>query len=161
MKTTKIHRKRMAATALVALLAIATPAFAWMGSWSGYGMGYGGGPATAGATLTAEQQKQVDAIQSKYQPQLDELQQKLNAKSSELATARANGDTTVAQLNALESELFQLERQYWTLLDQANTEVAQVAGTGFGSYFTCGYMGCNHQHYRGSVMPSGYMTCCW
>jgi len=157
MNTKKINLNRMTATALVALLAMATPAFAWMGNWSGYGRG-----STAGtSTLSAEQQKRVDAVQSKYQPQLNELQQKLNAKSSELAAARANGSTTVAQLNALETESFQLERQYWTLLDQANAEATQVTGAGFGPYFTCGYMGCNHQHHRDSVMPGGYMTCCW
>lgn len=158
MKNTKAHRNRMTATALVALLAIATPAFAWMGN---YGMGYGGGPATAGTTLSAEQQKQVDGVQGKYQPQLDELQQKLDAKSSELAAARATGSTTVAQLKALGNDLSQLERRYWTLLDQANTEAAQVAGTGFGPYFSCGYMGCNHQRHLGTMMGGRHMACCW
>lgn len=158
MKTTKAHRNRITATALVALLAIATPAFAWMGN---YGMGYGGGPATAGAALSVEQQKQVDAVQSKYQPQLDELQRKLDVKSSELAAARANDSTTVAQLNALEGDLSQLERRYWTLLDQANTEAAQVAGTGVGAYFSCGYMGCNHQRHLAPMMGSRHMACCW
>lgn len=157
MKTTKTNRRRVAAAALVGMLAAAAPGFAWMGGWSGYGMG----PATAVPSLTAEQQKNFDEVQKKYQPQLNELEQKLNAKSSELATARANDSTTVAQLNSLESDLYQLERRYWTLLDQANVETAQVTGTGFGSYFTCGYMGGNHQHYRGRMMPGGSMTCCW
>lgn len=159
-----MNNKRKMLVAGFAIVTFATPAFAWMGN---YGMGYGGGPATARATLSAEQQKQVDAVQGKYQPKLDELQQKLGAKSSELAAARANGSTTVSQLNALETELFQLERQYWTLLDQANQEMFQVGG-GHGPSFACDYRGCDHSYGRHGMMmdnrsmPAGrYGSCCW
>jgi len=156
----KNHRKRIAATAILALVAMTTPAFAWRGDWSGAQMGRGMGPATGAQALTAEQQKRVDEMQGKYQPQLQDLQQKLNAKQDELIAARNNNTTTVGRLNAIEGELFQLERQYWTLLTQANAEATQAAGTGFAPYFTCGYMGCNHQDHMGAVMPGRHMARC-
>lgn len=167
MNTRKINLNRMTATALVALFAMATPAFAWMGNWSGYDRG----PTAGTSTLSAEQQKRVDAVQSKYQPQLDDLQQKLDAKSSELRAARSDGNATVAQLNTLESDLSQLERQYWALLDQANAEAVRITGTGYGPYFTCGYMGRNYPGPMGPRMGgryngynrynNHYCGCCW
>lgn len=170
MKSRIFNRKRVTATAIIALLGMAVPAFAWMGNWSGYGMGYGGGTAVSGSTLNAEQQKQVAEVHDKYQPQMQKLQQQLDARASELAAARASG-TTVARLNSLQAELSQLERQYWTLLDQANAEAGRIAGSGNGPYFTCGYMGCNHQHHMGPRMDgrydgyrryrNQYSGCCW
>lgn len=157
----KNHRKLIAATAILALVAMTTPAFAWMGDWSGTQVGRGMGPATGAQALTAEQQKNIDEIQGKFQPQLQDLQQKLNAKQGELIAARNNNTTTVGRLNALVSELDKLERAYWTKLDQANAETTQAAGTGFAPYFTCGYMGCNHQGHMGAVMPGRHMACCW
>lgn len=160
-----MNNKQKMLVAGLAIVAFATPAFAWMGN---YGMGYGGGPTTTRATLTAEQQPQVDALQGKYQPQLNELQQKLNAKSAELVAARANDSTTVAQLKALESDLSQLERRYWTLLDQANQEMFKVVGAEYSPRFACDYQGCDHSHDRHGMMmdnrsmPAGrYGNCCW
>ena len=85
MKTMKLKGRWIALASIVGLLAVAVPSFAWYGQGGGPGMGYGVqcnrgygmgmgygmmGPATAAPTLTAAQQKQVSAIQSKYQPQL-------------------------------------------------------------------------------------------
>lgn len=157
----KNHRKLIATTAILAMVAMTTPTFAWMGDWSGSRMGRGMGPATGAQALTAEQQTKVDEIQGRYQPQLRDLQQKLNAKQAEMVAARSDDTTTVGRLNAIEGELFQLERQYWALLNQANAEAGQAAGTGFASYFTCGYMGCNHQGHMGAMRPGRHMACCW
>ncbi len=94
----------------------------------GYGPGYGMGPTAAVTTTpTAAQQKEIAAIQSEYRPQLDALQQKIDAKYRELASARANDTTTVARLKALEGEIFKLEGRYRTLLGQAISELGQVA----------------------------------
>jgi len=142
MKSKKINGNWIMGAVLVVLLAVGTSGFAFRG---GPGMGYG--QATIGtATLTADQQEKIDAIQTKYQPQIKELEQKITAKQDELATARSNDKTTVAQLNALEKECYQLNRQYRSLLDKANDEVVDVAGPNYGNYFACNYMNGNHQH---------------
>jgi Spy/CpxP family protein refolding chaperone len=169
----KNNRKLMAATAILAMLALAAPAYAWMGDWSGTRVGRGMEPATGAQALTTEQQKKVDETQGKYQPQLQELQQKLNAKQAELIAARNDDGTTVGQINALEGELYNLERTYWTELDQANLEMSRVAGGGYGSWFACDYQGCDHSNGRHSMMRAGYAmsdrsmsdghygSCCW
>ncbi len=165
----KNNRKRIAATSILALVAMTTPAFAWMEGWSSYGMG----SATGAQALTAEQQKNVDEIQGRYQPQLQDLQQKLNAKQDELLVARSDDAMTVGQLNELESELYNLERAYWTKLDQANLEVSRVTGGKYGPWFACGYRGCDHGYDRHGMMRDGYRmsgrsvpgghygSCCW
>ena len=153
----KNNRKLIATTAVLAMVAMTTPTFAWMGDWSGTRMGRGMGSANGAQALTAEQQKKVDEIQGKYQPQLQELQQKLNAKQDELIAARSDDATTVGRLNALESELNNLERAYWTKLDQANLEVIRVTGGGYGSWFACDYRGCDHGYGRHGMMRDDYM----
>jgi hypothetical protein len=145
-KTMKNKRKMLIASLM--LLTFVTPAFAWMDGWTGRGMD----PASGALSLTAEQQKKVDEIQGKYQPQLQDLQQKLEAKQSELNAARSNDATTVGRLNALESELYKLERSYWTELDQANLEVNRVVGGGDSSWFACDYRGCDHNNGRHGIM---------
>jgi Mg2+ and Co2+ transporter CorA len=125
-----------------------------MDNWSGTRMSRGAEAATDTQPLTAEQQKRVDEIQGKYQPQLQELQQKLNEKQDELIAARSDDATTVGQLNQLESELYNLERAYWTKLDQANLEVRRAAGGGYDSRFTCDYRGCDHD--RHGMMRDSY-----
>lgn len=156
----KNNGKLITATAILAMVAMTTPAFAWMGDWSGSRMNRGSRPPASAQAFTAEQQKKVDEIQGKYQPQLQELRDNLNAKQDELIAARSDNTTTVGRLNVLEGELFQLERQYWTLMNQANAEATRVVGTGFAPYFTCGYTGCNHQGHTGAMMPDRHMACC-
>ena len=165
----KNNRKLIATTAVLAMVAMTTPAFGWMDGWSGYGMG----SATGTQALTAEQQKKVDEIQGKYQPQLQDLQQKLNAQQAELLAARSDDATTVGRLNQLESALYNLERAYWTKLDQANLEVSRITGGGYGPWFACDYQGCDHGYGRHGMrrdgytmrdrsMPGGYYgSCCW
>lgn len=169
----KNNRKLIATTAVLAMVAMTTPAFAWMGDWSGTQMGRGMGPATGVQALTTEQQKRVNEIQGKYQPQLQDLQQKLNAKQAEMVAARSDDTTTVGRLNQLESELYNLERAYWTKLDQANLEASRITGGGYGPWFACDYQGCDHGYGRhgmrrdGSMMRDRSMTgghygsCCW
>jgi len=170
MKQMKFKRNWIALASIFGLVALATPVFAWgggygMGYGAGYGMmGYGGGygmgygPAGGAKALSDAQQKQVNAIQDKYRPQLDELQKKLSAKYSELATARSNDSTTVGQLRGLQRSLFQLQSQYRSLLNQANSEIAQIPGAGNGSYIPCavGYGGGYGPGYMGGMMYGGY-----
>jgi hypothetical protein len=112
--------------------------------------------------LTAGQQEKIDAVKSKYQSRLNDLRQKLDAKSSELTTARTNDNTTVGLLKTLERDLFQLERQYWSLLDQANAEASGISGNMLSPYFTCSYTGCNHRGHASPVATNGrYQNCCW
>lgn len=152
----KNNRKLIATTAVLAMVAMTTPAFAWMDGWSGSRMNRGSAAATDTQSLTTEQQKKVDEIQAKYQPQLQELQEKLNAKQDELLAARSDDATTVGRLNELESELNNLERAYWTKLDQANREVSRVTGGGDGSRFACDYRGCDHDNGRHGMMRDSY-----
>lgn len=167
------NSKLIVATTVLALVAMTAPAFAWMGDCSGTWMNHGMGTTTSSQALPAEQQKQVDEIQNTYQPQLQDLQQKLNAKQSELSAARNDDSTTVGRLKVLESELYTLERSYWSRLNQANLEMNQITGSGYGSWFSCGYQGCDHGDNRHGMMQNGYMTrghnmsggqygsCCW
>ncbi|MGE4345363.1 MAG: hypothetical protein AB7F20_14000 [Geoalkalibacter sp.] len=161
MKTRRNLPRRLRTTVLICVLALATPALAWMGNGWNDRAGYNQGAVNA-PSLSADQQNEIDRVQTKYQSQLNGLQQKLDAKSSELAAARADGNTTMAHINSLESEIFQLERQYWTLLDRANAEATAITGNTQGHYFTCGYTGCNHRHHAGSTGKSGRRrNCCW
>lgn len=162
----KNKRRLMTATAILALATMATPGFAWMNDWSGSWMNGSAGTAIDRQSLSVEQQKKVDEIQSKYQPQLQELRDKLNAKQDELFAARSDDATTVGRLNELEGELYRLERDYWTKLDQANLEVNRVAGGGYGSWFTCEYRGCDGDMRRQGMMnyrggsSYRYGSCC-
>ncbi|WP_020677995.1 hypothetical protein [Geopsychrobacter electrodiphilus] len=147
-----MKNKRKMLIASLMLLTFSTPAFAWMNDWSDYRMNRGSAAATDTQSLTVEQQKKVDEIEGKYQPQLQELQGKLNAKQDELLTARSDDATTLGRLNALEAELYKLENDYWTDLDQANLEMSRVAGGGYSSWFACDYRGCNHNNGRHGMM---------
>jgi hypothetical protein len=161
MNTRRNLSSRLKTAVLICVLALATPAFAWMGNGWNDRAGYNQGAVNA-PSLSADQRKEVDRVQKKYQSQLNGLQQKLDAKSSELAEARADETTTMVQVNSLESDLFQLERQYWTLLDRANAEATAITGNTQGHYFTCDYTGCNHRHHAGSTGKSGRSrNCCW
>lgn len=152
-----MRRNLLATGIIVALLAVSSPGFAWNGGlWS-----YGRGPGVDTSTLTTAQQEKISVIQEKYQPQLQTLQRQLDAKAAAVLAARADGNTTLAQMDALEIELSQLESQYWTLLDQANAEASQVAGGAVGQYFPCGYSGCNHHNHMGPGGPGLHRCCCW
>jgi hypothetical protein len=152
--------------ASLAVLTFATPAFAWMGNWQG-------NSGTNRPAMSAEQQQQVQQVEGRYGEELQELESQLNAKQAELLAARSNDATTVGQLNELERELYNLERTYWTKLDQANLEINRVAGNGYGSGFTCDYRDCDHNYGRHEMMRGGMMTdrrdmhngrngsCCW
>jgi len=169
----KNNRKLIATTAVLAMVAMTTPTFAWMDGWSGSRTGSGMGSVSGRQALTAEQQKKVDEIQGTYQPQLQELQQKLNAKQAEMVAARSDDTTTVGRLNQLESELYNLERAYWTKLDQANLEASRITGGGYGPWFSCDYQDCDHGYGRHGMRRDGYMmrsrsmpgghydSCCW
>jgi len=161
MKTRKNFPRNLRTTVCICVLALATPAFAWMGNGWNDRPNYSQGTVNA-SSLNADQQDEINTIQKKYGSRLNDFQQKLDAKSSELAEARANGNTTVARLNALERDLFQLERQYWALLDQANAETTAIAGKTRVHYFSCSYTGCNHRQHIGSIeMSRRHRNCCW
>lgn len=105
------------------------------------GMNHGANMTHSQTNLTAEQQQQLDKLQSD-----------LNSKVTEYQNARANDSTTVGTLNKLEAEATELRNQYWTLLDQANAEAGQSVGNGNGIWFTCGYDNCNQQNMNGNHM---------
>ncbi len=165
----KNNRKLISATAVLAIVTLAAPAFAWLDGWSGARINTDSGVETA-LSLTAEQQKSIDAIQGKYQPQLQELRQQLNSKLDELSAARSDDATTVGRLNELESELNNLERGYWSKRDQANQEMAPITGAGSAAWFACNYRGCDHDNGRhrmmqddskmSSRMTDGKSACC-
>ena len=140
-----MNNKRKMLVACFAIVTFATPAFAWMGNWQGHS-------GTNRPELSDEQQQQVQQVENRYGKELQELESQLNAKQTELLTARSNDATTVGQLNELERELYNLERTYWTKLDQANLEINRVAGNGYGSGFTCDHRGCDHNYGRHETM---------
>ncbi|NOY13080.1 MAG: hypothetical protein GXP51_05185 [Deltaproteobacteria bacterium] len=154
----KTNRKLIAVTAVLAIVAMAVPGFAGMNNGSNSQLKSGPAAVTDTASLTAEQQQKVADIQARYQPELQDLQQKLNAKQDAFNAARSDDATTVGQLNNLENELSSLERAYLTKLDQANQELSLVAGTGYGPQFACDNRGGNHGNMmQGNMMRGGMM----
>ena len=155
-RTVSIHKIAIAALAL-GILSLASTSFACWGN----GMGHGHG--NAYTNLTAEQQQQLDTVKAKYSDQLDKLQASLNSKSDEYRTARTNDSTTIGTLRQLEAEIDDLEQQYWTLLDKANSEAGGFIAGGNGAWFHCGYNGSDHQGHwsrmgQGRHMGPGYMN---
>lgn len=124
--------------------------------------------------LTTEQQQELDAVREKYSARLDKLQSSLNSKAAEYRKALANDETTVGALNRLDAQRADLERQYRSLLDQANSEAGVHAPGHTGPWFACNYTGCNHRQHRGNHsygrhmgqnhqrgMHRGRMACRW
>ncbi|SHJ48753.1 hypothetical protein SAMN02745165_02468 [Malonomonas rubra DSM 5091] len=159
MINTTAKQKILIFSLIVGFLAIASTSFA---SWNCRG-GYGPGSTYSSANLTTEQQQKLDVVKEKYSGQLDELQASLNSKTEEYRSASANDSTTVGALRNLETEIVDLEKQYWSLLDKANKEAGGFIAGGNGSWFRCGYNGCDHQSHRarmgqGHQMGSGHMS---
>lgn len=157
MNQTTHTRKIVMAALVLGFLSLASISFACWGNWMGYGHD------NAYENLTAKQQQQLDTVKTKYSGPLDELQASLNSKSDAYRTARANDSTTVGALKKLEAEIADLEQQYWTLLDKANTEAGGFIEKGKGAWFHCGYNGCDHQRHWGRMgqdrhMGSGQMN---
>lgn len=151
MKRTAHIQKIVIVALTLGFVSLASTSFACWGNWMGHG------PGNAYTNLTAEQQQQLDTVKTKYSGQLDELQASLNSKSNEYRTARANDSTTVGSLKQLETEIADLEQQYWTLLDKANTEAGGFIAGGKGSWFHCGYNGCDHQSHWGQMGQGRHM----
>lgn len=146
-------------TLVIGFLAVASTSFA---CWNCRG-GDSSGSAYSSANLTTEQQQQLDAVKEKYSGQLDELQASLNSKTDEYRSASANDSTTVGALRNLETEIVDLEKQYWALLDKANKEAGGFVAGGNGPWFRCGYNSCDHQSHWGRMgqgrhMGPGYMN---
>ena len=157
MKRTAHIQKIVIATLILGFLSLASTSFACWGNWRGHG------PDNAYSNLTAEQQQQLDTVKEKYSSQLDDLRASLNSKSDEYRAARANDNTTIGTLKKLEAEIDDLEQQYWTLLDKANTEAGGYIAGGNGAWFHCGYNGCDHQSHwdrmgQGRHMNPGHMN---
>jgi hypothetical protein len=140
---------------ILGLVATTTMSFA--------GMGHGAGMMNSQTSLTAEQQQQLDAVKEKYAAQLDKLQADYNNKVNEYRTARTDQSTTIGSLNKLEAEAQELQRQYWTLQEQANNEAIQSVGN--GQWFTCGYDNCDQHNdvggnHMGMMNGGGMMNGC-
>lgn len=150
MKNQKSKFKIVIVTLAVFLVATAaSTSFAHRSGWGhGTGMMSDSQPA-----LTAEQQQKLDAVQTKYSPQLDQIRTSINSKANQYQEARANDNTTVGTLNQLEAQINDLKQQYWTVRDQANTEAEKIAPGTHGSWLTCAN---NHDHYRGHRMGMMY-----
>lgn len=150
MKTKARKITIIAMTIVVGLVATASASFACCGNCMGYGI-------KTTSTLTVEQQQKLDATREKYSPQLDQLQSALSSKTDEYSKALTNDDTTVGTLNRLEAERVELERQYGTLLDQANEEAGKYVSGNSGPWFGCNYNGCNHQNHMASHSNDRHM----
>ena len=131
----------------VSILAVAI-AVGWAATvYSSFACGGNGMGHMANSThaLTVEQQQKLDTVKEKYSSDLDALQSSLNKKSDAYNMALTDERTTVGTLNRLEAERVDLERQYFTLLDQANQEAGLYVSSNNGPWFGCNYNGCDHQ----------------
>lgn len=176
MKNEKRKLKIVIVTLTVFLVATAaSTSFAHRSNGWGYGAGMMSGSQTA---LTTEQQQKLDAVQTKYSQQLDQLRASINSKATQYQEARANDSTTVGTLNQLEAQITDLKQQYWTVMDQANNEAEKIAPGTHGSWLTCanddnhyhghrmgmmfdGDNGDHHMEYDHDGMMGGRNASCW
>jgi len=142
-----MKRRNLTLVLTLGLILVASASFA-CGGYGGYGMNWSNDQ----ASLTPDQQKQLDTVKEKYAPQLKDLRAKLDSKRAEYRAARSNDETTVATLNKLDKEINELGRQYRTLLDQADSEVQKFAGDEVGPGFYCPNY---DDDYRGGMMSYG------
>lgn len=153
MNVTKLNYKILVIGLLIGFFATASTGFACWGNRMGH---HGPGPAHGKTAMTAQQQNQLDAVQEKYAAELEELHAALDRKATDYRQARADEDTTVGTLNRLDAEMAELERQYASLLEQANADARQVAGAGHGPWFGCNHNNCAY-HNHGAGTHSGMM----
>lgn len=170
MSTIKFNYKIVTIGLLLGIFAMTSTSYACWGNRMGH---QGPTPTSAKAALSAEQQSQLDNVQKKYEPELEGLQTALERKAAEYRQARAKEETTVGTLNRIEADFAELERQYGSLLDQANADARQIVGSEQGPWFGCNYDGCTHRNHswnshRGMMAPGqqhrhmdGYMACRW
>ncbi len=125
--------------AIVAMLLITSPGFAWMNGGQHNGYGKMGGCQCRTANLTAEQQAQVQAIEDTYADQFAEKESAIKAKADEMSQLMANDQTTVAQLNQVRAEMFLLKQDYRKLKISVNQEITSKIGV---VYCQCGNGNC-------------------
>ena len=161
MNAIKFNYKIVTIGLLFGIFATTSVSFACWGKRMGH---QGPSPTSAKAALSVEQQSQLDDIQKKYEPELEELRAALERKAAEYRQARVHEKTTVGTLNRIESDLAELERQYGSFLDQAKVKVRQVAGSGQ----SCAEQNHRWNSHRGMMGPGqqyghmdGYMACRW
>jgi Spy/CpxP family protein refolding chaperone len=100
--------------------------------------------------LTAEQQQALESLQGDYAQEFKELEVALDKKKTAYRQARANGETTVAELNQLHDEMFELRDQYRSLRLAFNDEARKIApeAVSGGSYY-------NHRDHARSCDGNG------
>ena len=121
--------------ALVAVLFIASPGFAWMNGGQHNGFGKMGGCQCQPANLTETQQAEAKAIEAKYADQFSESEAAIQAKAEEMNQLMANDQTTIAQINQVRAEMFLLKQDYRKLKISVNQEVTNKLGV---VYCKCG-----------------------
>ncbi len=125
--------------ALVAVLFIASPGFAWMNGGQHNGSGKMGGCQCRTANLTEAQQAEANTIEAKYADQFSENENAIKVKSEEMNQLLANDQTTVAQLNQVRAEMFLLKQDYRKLKISVNQEITSKLGV---VYCKCGNGNC-------------------
>ena len=125
--------------AIVAMLLITSPGFAWMNGGRHNGFSKMGGCQCRTANLSEAQQAEAQAIEAKYADQFAESESAIQAKAEEMQQLMANDQTTVAQLNQVRAEMFLAKQDYRKLRISVNQEVTAKLGT---IYCNCGQGNC-------------------
>ncbi len=125
--------------ALVAILFIASPGFAWMNGGQQNGFGTMRGCQCQTANLTEAQQAEANTIEAKYADQFSKSENAIKAKAEEMNQLLANNQTTVAQLNQVRAEMFLLKQDYRKLKISVNQEITKKLGV---VYCNCGNGNC-------------------
>lgn len=108
------------------------------------------------ATLTADQQKEVIAIEAKYAEDLETKEMALHKKGAELSTALNDETTTIATVKRLRTELAGLEQEYWQLRQEINQEIGTKIGTTYYGENGMGPENCP-MHQSGMMVGQGMM----
>ncbi len=128
--------------AIVAMLLITSPGFAWMNGGPQQGFGKMKGCQCRTTNLTEAQQAVAQTIEAKYADQFSENEAAILAKAEEMNQLMANDETTVAQLNQVRAEMFLLKQDYRKLKISVNQEVTSKLGV---VYCKCSNGNCQGQ----------------
>ena len=110
-------------------------------------------------SLSPEQQQQVKDIDVRHQDELQAKEEGIRLKIVELDKAYANDTTTIAQVNALRDDLYNLKQEYRQTRITINNEISKALGS---AYFGSGGWGPQYclmdgMYMGGSTGGSGQM----
>lgn len=98
--------------------------------------------------ITAEQQKQLDDLESRYSDRLTQLDKSLEEQWDTYREARSNPDTRVAELDQLRNKINDLRAEYRLLRIEWQDKARSIAPESYQNYGSPGYCGEYRRNYN-------------